>query len=68
MITLLEFTFRSFWHFMGVLILVCVPVCTLATAWQMIMRHLSIRARGWPPSHCDADGDFRAEANDEEAS
>ena len=23
------------------------------------LRHLNIRAHGWPPPHCDADGDFR---------
>lgn len=23
-----------------------------------IIRHLNIRAHGWPPAHCDADGDF----------
>ena len=24
-----------------------------------IMRHWNIRKHGYPPSHCDADGDFR---------
>lgn len=23
------------------------------------LRHMSIRKHGWPPAHCDADGDFR---------
>ena len=24
-----------------------------------IMRHRNIRKHGWPPPHCDADGDFK---------
>ena len=24
-----------------------------------VLRHLNIRKHGWPPPHCDADGDFR---------
>lgn len=30
-----------------------------------LIRHLNIRARGWPPSHLDADGDFKEEDKDE---
>lgn len=30
-----------------------------------ILRHWNIRKHGYPPAHCDADGDFRP---DEEAS
>lgn len=26
-----------------------------------ILRHWNIRKHGYPPAHCDADGDFRAE-------
>ena len=28
------------------------------------LRHMNIRKHGWPPEHCDADGDFR-EPDDE---
>ncbi len=27
------------------------------------LRHMNIRKHGWPPAHCDADGDFRPEGN-----
>ncbi len=30
-------------------------------AWKYLTRHLNIRKRGWPPPHCDADGDFKQE-------
>lgn len=29
-----------------------------------IMRHWNIRKHGYPPAHCDADGDFRKEEED----
>lgn len=29
----------------------------LVLPWARLMRHLNIRARGWPPEHLDADGD-----------
>jgi hypothetical protein len=31
----------------------------IAYAWNRLMRHLNIRKHGWPPAHCDADGDFQ---------
>lgn len=45
------------------------PVLTFFLAWILTglifriynrtMRYLSIRKHGWPPAHCDADGDLR---------
>lgn len=32
---------------------------TVFRCWNRLMRHLNIRKSGWPPSHCDADGEFR---------
>lgn len=31
-----------------------------------ILRHWNIRKHGYPPAHCDADGDFRPEKDDAE--
>ena len=48
-------------------------LCWMATGlifkiWNRFMRHLNIRKHGWPPPHCDADGDFKPEEEpDEEA-
>jgi hypothetical protein len=28
-----------------------------------IIRRSNIRKHGWPPTHCDADGDFKEEEN-----
>ncbi len=30
------------------------------------LRHANIRKHGWPPEHCDADGDFVATDKDED--
>lgn len=43
---------------------VCITYITakmVKRCWLLLMRHLSIRAHGWPPPHCDADGEFRQE-------
>jgi hypothetical protein len=29
------------------------------------LRAMNIRKHGWPPPHCDADGDFRKEGGEE---
>lgn len=35
--------------------------------WARLMRMISIRKHGWPPSHCDADGDpFRPASKGEQ--
>ncbi len=66
MMTFLEFTFRSFWTFIGVLILISVPLNFLFRVWNRFWRHLSIRKHGYPPAHCDADGDFPKKKDDDE--
>jgi hypothetical protein len=29
--------------------------------WNRFWRHMNIRKHGYPPAHCDADGDFKPE-------
>ena len=31
-----------------------------------VLRHANIRKHGYPPAHCDADGDFKEEASDDD--
>ena len=42
---------------------------TLSTTLAMLinrpLRHMNIRKHGWPPSHCDADGDFKRGEDDD---
>lgn len=53
---LMEHPFISF--FMLIVICNCVIQITFRP-WNRLMRHLNIRKAGWPPTHCDADGDFK---------
>ena len=35
-----------------------------AGALKRYLRHLDIRDHGWPPAHCDADGDFKEKGDE----
>jgi hypothetical protein len=60
---LLEFTFSGFWTFCGVLLLIELVLLNVFKVvmfmWNRFWRHFNIRKHGYPPSHCDADGDFK---------
>jgi hypothetical protein len=62
MMTFLEFTFQSFGHFFGMaLMLVFIIeafVRLMSFIWNRFWRHMTLRKHGYPPPHCDADGDF----------
>jgi hypothetical protein len=55
----LEFTFRNIWHFIGVFALLAVVLDFILKMWNRFWRHWNIRKHGYPPIHCDADGDFK---------
>ena len=56
---MIEFANSSPWlTFFMVFFALYFPFDTL----QRYLRHLDIKEHGWPPVHCDADGDFRDEA------
>lgn len=52
----------GFWKFIGYWIMVALillaPIKLFAFIVNRIMRHWNIRKHGYPPKHCDADGDF----------
>ena len=38
----------------------CLFIChTVFKIVNRIIRHFNLRKNGWPPAHCDADGDFK---------
>lgn len=61
----LELTFRSFWHFVGMTILLnglaYFIINCIIKIYGRTMRCLMVRKHGWPPSHLDADGDWKPE-------
>ncbi len=60
---LLRFIFEGYFHFFGCLILLIVLLQygynMLFRVYNRILRVINIRKHGWPPPHCDADGDFK---------
>ncbi len=65
MTDLFEIIFRSFWTFIGSLILLTGTVNFTLHMWNRGFRHWNIRKHGYPPPHCDADGDFKPEKEKE---
>lgn len=48
------------------LVLVCAQIIGgCITIVNRIIRHFNIRAKGWPPPHLDADGDWQEEEQEE---
>ncbi len=56
---LLNFMFQGFWHFVGCLIILSGASNLIFLMWNRFLRHWNIRKHGYPPLHCDADGDFK---------
>ena len=58
----------TFWEFLDsspilAFSLAALLVGLLTSLIKISFRHMNIRKHGWPPEHCDADGDFKS--NDE---
>jgi hypothetical protein len=46
--------------------LFCVVGQVIITVSSRAMRHATLRKHGYPPAHCDADGDFKCNDEDED--
>ena len=56
---IMEFIFRGFWTFCGVVAILSILADFILKMWNRFWRHWNIRKHGYPPEHCDADGDER---------
>lgn len=58
-----ELIFRSFWTFLGSVVLTSLvwggALNFVFRCWNRFFRHRNINKHGWPPPHCDADGDYK---------
>lgn len=54
-----EFVLSNFWIWVGFIIILGQILNFLILLINRIMRHWNIRKHGYPPAHCDADGDLR---------
>jgi len=65
---ILNIAFSGFWQFVGMTILLngaaYFIVNGLLRAYSRFLRMLMIRKHGWPPSHLDADGDWKPQEKD----
>lgn len=55
----LYFVFSDFWRFLGFLVLLSAVGGFFYKCWNRFLRHRSLLRLGYPPPHCDADGEFR---------
>lgn len=64
--TILEFVSNSPWisFFLALVIGEIISILFYKLP-NRIIRGMNIRKHGWPPEHCDADGDFKKEDNNE---
>lgn len=58
---ILYFSFQSLGHFLGMIIILAIILkftySLIFLLWNRFWRHWNIRKHGWPPVHCDGDGD-----------
>lgn len=56
----------GFWKFCGywimITVILVIPAKLIIVAINRPLRHWTIRKHGYPPAHCDADGDFKDES------
>ena len=60
---LLDSVSGGFWVFIGYYFIITtvlvIPANLIIIAINRPLRHRNIRKHGYPPQHCDADGDFK---------
>lgn len=65
--TILKIAFSGFWPFVGMSIFLYwffyFIINGIIKIWIRFTRVLMVRKHGWPPSHLDADGDFKNNQN-----
>lgn len=61
MVEIIQFMFSSFWIFVGFMMILGMILAFIFSIWNMFWRHNNIRKHGYPPEHCDADGELKEE-------
>lgn len=65
MMDFLRFIFSDFWIWLGFVIIVLTPLGLVYNTISRKIKAKTIRMCGWPPAHCDSDGDFKKDKKDE---
>lgn len=66
MMTFLEFAFQSLGHFIGVFFLLSLLIGYPVSIINRKIKHNTLRRMGYPPAHCDIDGDFAKEEGEDD--
>jgi hypothetical protein len=56
---IIKFVFSDFWVWCGCMLAGGAVLRFIFVCWNRFVRHLNISKSGWPPSHLDADGDWK---------
>lgn len=54
----LKYVFSNFWMWLGFVIVFGMILNFIFRVYNRALRHRNIMKQGYPPEHCDADGDF----------
>ena len=57
--------FRFAGYYLIIILLIGAPLRFIFIVINRILRHWNMRKHGYPPAHCDADGDFKEEKKTE---
>lgn len=63
---IIDLMFSGFWPFIGMSMLLTGCANFILLLYNRTWRHFNIRKHGWPPVHCDSDGDFKIDKNEED--
>lgn len=64
MLEVIQFIFSDFWVWVGCVILLVIVLQFFTNVWCRFVRTIKVLCRGWPPSHLDADGDWKSQAEE----
>lgn len=63
---IVKFIFSNFWIWLGFVIILSGIGTFIFRVYNRALRHRNIMKHGYPPEHCDADGDFPEVEDDDE--
>lgn len=55
---ILNFIFGNIWHFLGFLLILIATLHFVTNTINMFLRYFTLRRHGYPPTHCNVDGDL----------
>lgn len=66
MIEFFKYILSDLGPFIGFAIILYIVLQFIFKSYNRFLRYKNIKNQGWPPPHCDADGDFKKEEKDED--